>query len=158
VEKTHLHKIEELDFRIATLNDIPVLCELLIQLFSQEVEFVPDYESHEKALRKIIKDENIGHIFVAEKENKVIAMVNILYTISTALGEKVAILEDMIVLNSFRNQKIGSELIKYALNFLKENDIKRVTLLTDGDNFNAHKFYEKQGFNKSSMIAFRKSL
>ena len=147
-----------LDFRIATFEDIPVLCELLIQLFSQEVEFVPDYEKHEKALKKIINDKNIGDIFVAVKEKKVIAMVNILYTISTALGEKVAILEDMVVFDSLRNQNIGSHLIKFTINYLKENSVKRVTLLTDGDNFNAHKFYEKQGLNKSSMIAFRKSL
>lgn len=153
--KIHLHN---LSFRIATLDDIPILCELLIQLFSQEVEFVPDYKKHEKALEKIIKDGNIGDIFVAVKEKKVIAMVNILYTISTALGEKVAILEDMVVLDSFRNQNIGSQLIKFTMNYLKENSVKRVTLLTDGDNYNAHKFYEKQGFNKSSMIAFRKSL
>lgn len=150
--------LNNLDFRIATLEDIPVLCELLIQLFSQEVEFVPDYEKHEKALKRIINDKNIGDVFVAIKEKKVIAMVNILYTISTALGEKVAILEDMIVFDSFRNQNIGSQLINSTINYLKENSVKRVTLLTDGDNFNAHKFYEKQGFSKSSMIAFRKSL
>jgi N-acetylglutamate synthase-like GNAT family acetyltransferase len=147
-----------LDFRIATLEDIPVLCELLIQLFSQEVEFIPDYKKHEKALEKIIKDENIGDIFVTLQNEKVIAMVNVLYTISTALGEKVAILEDMVVFYSKRNQNIGSSLIEFTLNYLKENLFKRVTLLTDSDNFNAHKFYEKQGFNKSSMIVFRKSL
>jgi ribosomal protein S18 acetylase RimI-like enzyme len=147
-----------LDFRIATLEDIPVLCELLIQLFSQEVEFIPDYKKHEKALEKIIKDENIGDIFVTLQNEKVIAMVNVLYTISTALGEKVAILEDMVVFSSKRNQNIGSSLIEFTLNYLKENLFKRVTLLTDSDNFNAHKFYEKQGFNKSSMIVFRKSL
>lgn len=150
--------MHNLNFRIATLEDIPVLCELLIQLFSQEVEFVPNYKNHEKALKKIIKDANIGDIFVAIKEKKVIAMVNVLYTISTALGEKVAILEDMVVLDSFRNQNIGSQLINFTINYLKENSVKRVTLLTDGDNYNAHKFYEKQGFNKSSMVAFRKSL
>ena len=151
-------KIENISFRKAEIEDIPVLCELLWELFSQEVEFTPNKETQEKALKKIIEDKNIGDIFVAVKENKVIAMVNILYTISTALGEKVAILEDMVVLDSFRNQNIGSQLIEFTMNYLKENSVKRVTLLTDGDNYNAHKFYEKQGFNKSSMIAFRKSL
>ena len=153
--KIHLHN---LNFRIATLEDIPVLCELLIQLFSQEVEFVPDYKKHEKALEKIIKDGNIGDIFVAVKEKKVIAMVNILYTISTALGEKVAILEDMVVFKEFKNQKIGSSLIEFTLDYLKKNSFKRVTLLTDSDNFNAHNFYKKHQFTKSNMIVFRKSL
>ncbi len=153
-----MHKIEELNFRIAKTEDIPVLCELLWELFSQEVEFTPKKEIQEKALKKIIEDENIGDIFVALKEKKVVAMVNVLYTISTALGEKVAILEDMVVFKGFKNQKIGSSLIEFALDYLKKNSFKRVTLLTDSDNFSAHNFYKKHEFTKSSMIVFRKSL
>ena len=150
-------KIENISFRKAEIEDIPVLCELLWELFSQEVEFTPNKETQEKALKKIIED-NIGDIFVAVKENKVIAMVNVLYTISTALGEKVAILEDMVVSQNYKNQKIGSSLIEFTLDYLKKNSFKRVTLLTDSDNFNAHNFYKKHEFTKSSMIVFRKSL
>lgn len=153
-----MYKIEELDFRVAKTEDIPVLCELLWELFSQEVEFTPNKKIQEKALKRIIEDENIGDIFVAVKENKVVAMVNVLYTISTALGEKVAILEDMVVSQNYKNQKIGSSLIEFALDYLEKNSFKRVTLLTDSDNFNAHNFYKKHGFIKSSMVVFRKSL
>ena len=151
-------KIENISFRKAEIEDIAVLCELLWELFSQEVEFTPNKEIQEKALKKIIEDENIGDIFVAVKENKVIAMVNVLYTISTALGEKVAILEDMVVSQNYKNQKIGSSLIEFTLDYLKKNSFKRVTLLTDSDNFNAHNFYKKHQFTKSNMIVFRKSL
>ena len=151
-------KIENISFRKAEIEDIAVLCELLWELFSQEVEFTPNKEIQEKALKKIIEDKSIGDIFVAVKENKVIAMVNVLYTISTALGEKVAILEDMVVSQNYKNQKIGSSLIEFTLDYLKKNSFKRVTLLTDSDNFNAHNFYKKHQFTKSDMIVFRKSL
>lgn len=151
-------KIENISFRKAEIEDIAVLCELLWELFSQEVEFTPNKETQEKALKKIIEDKSIGDIFVAVNENKVIAMVNVLYTISTALGEKVAILEDMVVSQNYKNQKIGSSLIEFTLDYLKKNSFKRVTLLTDSDNFNAHNFYKKHEFTKSSMIVFRKSL
>lgn len=153
-----MHKIEELDFRVAKTEDIAVLCELLWELFSQEVEFTPNEKNQKKALKKIIEDKNLGDIFVALKEKKIVAMVNVLYTISTALGEKVAILEDMIVFKEFKNQKIGSSLIEFTLDYLKKNSFKRVTLLTDSDNFNAHHFYNKHEFTKSNMIVFRKSL
>ena len=151
-------KIENISFRKAKIEDIPVLCELFWELFSQEVEFTPNKKVQEKALKKIIEDKSIGDIFVAVKENKVIAMVNVLYTISTALGEKVAILEDMVVSQNYKNQKIGSSLIEFTLDYLKKNSFKRVTLLTDSDNFNAHNFYKKHEFTKSSMVVFRKSL
>lgn len=142
--------------RIAKIEDIKELCRLLNQLFTQEAEFLPDEMSQEIALKKIISDESIGEIFVAQKDDKIVAMVNILYTVSTVLGAKVAILEDMIVDKQYRGQDIGSTLIDFAIKKIKTKGCMRVTLLSDGDNFKAHKFYEKQGFVKSTMIPFRK--
>ncbi|MDQ1264800.1 MAG: AraC family transcriptional regulator, partial [Campylobacterota bacterium] len=129
-------------YRAAKVEDIKELCRLLNELFTQEAEFTPDEASQERALAKIISDERIGEIFVASQDGKIVAMVNILYTISTALGAKVAILEDMIVDKRYRGQDIGSSLMEFALEYIKAKGCKRVTLLSDGDNFKAHKFYE----------------
>ena len=150
--------MHNLEFRTAKLEDLDVLCELLFELFSQEVEFIPNKEVQEKALKTIILNENIGDIYVATIEEKVVAMVNILYTISTALGNKVAIFEDFIVDISYRNQGIGEKLIDFVFEDLKAKNIQRITLLTDNDNIKAHRFYEKKGFVKSSMAPFRKSI
>ena len=156
--KIHLPKIiENLAFRVAALEDIDILCELLFELFSQEVEFTPNKEVQQKALKTIILNENIGDIYVATINEKVVAMVNILYTISTALGTKVAIFEDFIVDKNYRNQGIGENLIDFVFEDLNAKNFSRITLLTDNDNLKAHKFYEKKGFIKSSMVPFRKS-
>jgi ribosomal protein S18 acetylase RimI-like enzyme len=149
--------IENLAFRVAALEDIDILCELLFELFSQEVEFTPNKEVQQKALKTIILNENIGDIYVATINEKVVAMVNILYTISTALGTKVAIFEDFIVDKNYRNQGIGENLIDFVFEDLNAKNFSRITLLTDNDNLKAHKFYEKKGFIKSSMVPFRKS-
>lgn len=149
--------IENLAFRVAALEDIDILCELLFELFSQEVEFTPNKEVQQKALKTIILDENIGDIYVATINERVVAMVNILYTISTALGTKVAIFEDFIVDRNYRNQGIGENLIDFVFEDLNAKNFSRITLLTDNDNLKAHKFYEKKGFIKSSMVPFRKS-
>lgn len=149
--------IENLAFRVAKIDDIDTLCELLFELFSQEVEFTPNKEVQQKALKTIISDENIGDIYVATINEKVVAMVNILYTISTALGTKVAIFEDFIVDRNYRNQGIGENLIDFVFEDLNAKNFSRITLLTDNDNLKAHKFYEKKGFIKSSMVPFRKS-
>ena len=149
--------IENLAFRVAALEDIDILCELLFELFSQEIEFTPNKEVQQKALKTIILNENIGDIYVATINEKVVSMVNILYTISTALGTKVAIFEDFIVDRNYRNQGIGENLIDFVFEDLKAKNFSRITLLTDNDNLKAHKFYEKKGFVKSSMVPFRKS-
>jgi GNAT superfamily N-acetyltransferase len=142
--------------RVAKTEDVKELGKLLNKLFTQEAEFIPDEAVQERGLRKIISDESIGEIFVAQKDDKIVAMVNILYTVSTALGAEVAILEDMIVDKCFREQNIGSTLMNFALKCIKAKGCMRVTLLSDSDNFKAHEFYEKQGFVKSTMIPFRK--
>jgi len=41
-------------YRVATIKDIPVLSTLLNDLFSQEVEFVPNNKKQSKALKNII--------------------------------------------------------------------------------------------------------
>jgi GNAT superfamily N-acetyltransferase len=142
-------------FRVANSLDIPNLSKLLNELFSLEKEFIPNETLQKKALETIINDEKIGNILVCTYENRVVAMVNLLYSISTALGSRVVILEDMIVSNEYRDKNIGSKLLEFAKEFAKSKGIERITLLTDDDNFKAHKFYEKNGFKKSSMVVFR---
>ena len=139
----------------ATHSDIPALVELLNSLFEQEAEFEPNSETQSKALSKIILDPKIGIILIAKEDDKILAMVNLLFTESTALGSKVALLEDMIVLSSSRGRGIGSQLIDYAISEAKKAGCKRITLLTDIENTKAQSFYQKKGFVKSKMTPYR---
>ena len=139
----------------AVPSDIPELCRLLDTLFSQETEFKPDAEMQALGLGAIIEGDGIGDILVAKDAGQIVGMVNLLYTISTALGSRVAILEDMVVAPQNRGLGVGSALLKYAIDFAREKGCKRITLLTDNDNEAAHRFYEQHGFIESSMLAFR---
>ena len=142
----------------ATADDIPGLCKLLDILFSQEVEFKSDHSAQELGLRTILANPDVGTILVARKSNRIIGMVNLLFTISTALGGRVAILEDMVVSPTERGSGIGSSLLDAAIVTARENGCKRITLLTDGSNEIAHQFYKKHGFNFSQMVPFRLTL
>lgn len=147
-----------MQLRKATVNDIAELCELLNHLFEQEKEFKPNADIQNEGLRRIITNSDIGVIVIAIDSDKVVGMVNILYTVSTALGSRVAILEDMVVSPNSRGKGVGSKLMKYSLDLAKQNSCKRMTLLTDFDNDGAHRFYQQHGFIRSSMVAFRKSI
>lgn len=143
-------------FEPAKSSDIDGMNDLLTVLLNQEADFTPNDTLQKKGLQLILNNPKVGKPFVAKADNKIIAMVNLLFTVSTALGNKVAILEDMVVLPEFRNKAIGSKLIETAIAFAKKEGFSRITLLTDSDNFKAHKFYNKHGFDKSNMVAFRK--
>jgi GNAT superfamily N-acetyltransferase len=141
---------------IATNSDISDLCDLLFLLFSKEDEFVPNKSVQEQGLKIIIENPSIGHVLVAKENDKTIGMITILYTVSTALGGMVGLLEDMIVHPEYIGRGVGSQLMDYSLEFAKKQNLKRLTLLTDKSNTNAHIFYKKHNFIKSSMVPFRK--
>jgi GNAT superfamily N-acetyltransferase len=82
-------------------------------------------------------------------------MINLLFTVSTALGEYVAILEDMVLRPERRGKGEGTILLKAAIECAKHKGCKRITLLTDQTNEGAIKFYQRQGFVKSAMMPLR---
>ncbi len=143
------------EIRIANTGDLPELVGLLNELFTQDIEFEPNYAIQEKGLQMIIGNKEVGEILVLKVDNKIIGMVSLLYTISTALGGRVATLEDMIISKEYRNMGFGKELLAEAISFSKQQGCPRLTLLTDFDNDVAIKFYKGFGFTKSAMIPMR---
>ncbi len=143
---------------LATAKDIPAMSALLGILFSQEAEFQPDENAQYRGLVSIINQPELGVIIVARKGGEVLGMVSLLYTISTALGSRVAILEDMVVSPNARGSGVGTKLLQYAIQFARLKGCQRITLLTDADNTSAHSLYQKQGFTPSAMIPFRLAL
>ena len=137
------------------IADVGNMLDLLMELFIQEEEFCFDRELSKKAVIEILSDTQLGEILVAKKGAKVIGMVTLLRTVSTALGQPVLLLEDMIVGEQYRDQGVGSSLIKYAKSIAEELKCGRISLLSDHINKDAHRFYGKNGFSRSNMVTFR---
>ncbi len=139
----------------AVLDDIPQLCELLTLLFQQETDFQPDFEKQYRGLHCIIERPEVGGILVIREGSIVLGMVNILYTVSTVCGGRVAIVEDMVVRPENRNRGLGSLMIRKAIEFAQASGCLRITLLTDRTNDSAIRFYRRHGFAPSTMTPFR---
>ena len=139
----------------ATPDDIPQLCVLLAILFTQETDFQPDAKKQSAALREIIAHPATGRILVLREGNDIIGMVNLLFTISTACGGKVALLEDMVVHPSRHGDGLGSKLLQAAIELARSENCSRITLLTDRANDAAIRFYRRHKFEMSGMIPLR---
>ncbi|MFC3608735.1 GNAT family N-acetyltransferase [Stutzerimonas tarimensis] len=144
-----------MEISLAAPEDIPELIELLAQLFAQETEFQPDTEAQRRGLARIIANPEIGSILVGRREGVAVGMVNLLYTVSTALGEPVAVLEDLVVSLRMRGAGLGSHLLEAAVEHARSRGCKRITLLTDRDNEAAQHFYLRHGFYLSGMVPMR---
>jgi len=144
-----------MNMRIANENDVPALCDLLVILFTQEAEFFPNRSQQETGIRLILEDSSKGEIILAESDGRVIGMVNLLYTVSTFLGQRVALLEDMIVNPEFRGRGAGKKILDAAISHAKRKGCARLTLLTGSANEGAIRFYGRSGFVRSPMIPLR---
>ncbi len=139
----------------AVLEDLPQLTELLYDLFSQEPDFRPDADVQMHGLKMILEQPNRGRIFVIRSQNAIIGMINLLFTISTAEGGMVILLEDLVIRQEHRGQGYGTQLLEYAFNFARQKNFLRITLLTDKINEATIQFYQKHGFITSEMIPMR---
>ena len=141
----------------ATLDDIPQLVGLLEVLFTQEADFSPDHATQERGLRLLVGSPEAGVVFVARDTDggPAVGMVSLLFTISTAEGGPACWLEDMVVDPGHRSSGLGSRLLRHAIDHAWRHGFLRISLLADGSNAGAIRFYQRQGFTSSSAIPLR---
>jgi len=147
--------VEGLRIEAATVEDLPALADLLYDLFSEEEDFIPNRDNQLHGLRLIMEQPSRGRIFVLRTSARIIGMINLLITISTAEGGFVLLLEDLVIHREHRGQGYGSRLLDYATDYARSKNFRRITLLTDRPNEGARRFYLKHGFVESSMLPMR---
>ena len=140
----------------ATLDDLPELTDLVMELFSGSGDFKPDQTMQARGLQLILEQPNRGRIFVLRNNHRIFGMVNLLFTISTACGGFVIVMEDVIIHPDHRGQGYGTMLVEYVLDFAKQKNFKRITLLTDKISAESQNFFRKHGFEYSNMIPMRR--
>ena len=140
----------------ATIEDLPALTELVMDLFSLSGDFSPDQEIQVRGLRLVLEQPNRGRIFVVRNQDQIFGMVNLLFTISTARGGFVILMEDVVIHPDHRGQGYGTMLVDYVVEFAKKKHFKRITLLTDRISAESQEFFKKMGFDYSNMIPMRR--
>jgi len=139
----------------ATFEDLDELSVLLGELFKEESDFCPDKGKQLRGLRLIFEQPNRGRVFVLRCDRTIVGMINLLFTISTAEGGFVITLEDLVVHDGHRGKGYGSMLLEYAINFAKQKNFLRITLLTDRPEVASQQLFKRFGFRESSMMPMR---
>ncbi|MEP6956440.1 MAG: GNAT family N-acetyltransferase [Chthoniobacterales bacterium] len=139
----------------ATFEDLDELSGLLGDLFLEESDFHPDKKKQLHALRLIFEQPNRGRVFLLREDRTIVGMINLLFTISTAEGGFVMVLEDLVIHKTFQGKGYGSRLLEHAIEFAKQKNFLRITLLTDRPSLRSQSFFKRYGFFESSMIPMR---
>src|SRR5947207_7893498 len=108
----------------ATEADLDELSAMLGELFAQESDFRPDKEKQLRGLRLIFEQPSRGRVFVLRRDGAIVGMINLLFTISTAEGGFVILLEDLVIHKEYQAKGYGAKLIDHERDFAKQkNDI-----------------------------------
>lgn len=147
-------------FRRAVLSDLPAIVRMLAddELGSQRENYQePLQESYLRAFEQIDSDPN-HELLVAEQDGGVIATLQLIFLPSISFqGGLRAQVESVRVDKRFQNQKIGSQLMKHALQIAKARGAHVMQLTTHNTRKDAHRFYEQLGF-KSSHLGMKLNL
>lgn len=94
-----------------------------------------------------------NYIIVARAADKIIGLL-VLTTLHALSGKKTWI-EDVIVDSNYRNQGIGSQLVKKALKLAQEKGITHINLTCKPERVEANNMYINLGFKTNKTNYFR---
>lgn len=143
--------------RKASAADLLALIELLTQLFSIEADFAPDAQKQVVGLHLLLNCPN-ALVQVAEIDGTVVGMCTVQRLISTAEGQEVGLVEDVVIHNAHRGCGIGSALLAEAERWASEEGLVRLQLLADKDNTPALNFYRKHAWEITQLVGLRRML
>jgi ribosomal protein S18 acetylase RimI-like enzyme len=141
---------DKVSIRKANSNDLPVMAGLLAELFTIEDDFIIDTDKQIRGLELLLQNSH-SIVLVAEILNDVVGMMTLQRGISTAMGEYVGTIEDVIVSQPYRATGIGTKLLASAIEEADQRKWGRLALGVDLRNTEAIEFYTKFGFTKSHM-------
>lgn len=121
-------------------NDLGYNCEL---------------ESLKNRVDKMMKRGNY-QIFVAEDDNKVVGYIGCVNYLAFELENEGMKIIALAVSKEYRRKGIGTQLLKTAEQWAKENNIEVVLLNSGLPREEAHTFYESQGYFKKSYGFIKK--
>lgn len=141
-----------MEFRRLNESDLDSLLELYKQLDADDSEC--SAERYKQLWKEIGANDNIRY-FGAVNEGKVVSTCYAVYIPNlTRGGRGICFIENVVTDKDYRNLGLASKVMDMAIAFAKEQHCYKVILQSGMKRTEAHKFYEKKGFNGESKKAF----
>lgn len=137
----------------ATADDLPALIDLLaddmLGASRDGIRTDEDRRRYERAFAAI--DDDPAHLLVVgRREGQVVATLQLIVTPSLSRrGAFRAVIESVRVSSSLRSQGVGGALVRWAVEEAGRRGCEMVQLSSDKQRTDAHRFYERLGFERS---------
>lgn len=145
-----IHMKRGITIERAKEEDLSAMADLLSILFVIEQDFEIDYDKQLAGITKLYQSEG-KELLVAKYEGEVVGMVTMQRLISSAEGDYIGQIEDLVVKENYRKMGVGSRLVNKVRAIAQEYGYKRIQLAADIDNGNAQQFYTRRGFHQTNL-------
>jgi len=148
-----------MEVRIATINDVELLCTLLTEFYAYNAKLQPMYCNvaieDGKYPTSIIESDDSDFI-IAVSGGKLIGFIHITKTetpsYSAVVPHKYAEIIAFMVTASFREQGVGSKLLDFAKLWSKDKNLEYIELVSLINATEANLFYDKNKFSTMSLV------
>lgn len=141
-------------YRLATRRDIPAIVRLLAEdnLGAQRERFeTPLPAPYYAAFEAIDADPN-NELIVAHANEEIIGTLQLMFLPHLShQGGMRAQVSSVRVAEQFRGQGIGTDMMKWVLERARERGCLLMQLTSSKSRTDAHRFYEKLGFEKTNI-------
>jgi GNAT superfamily N-acetyltransferase len=146
--------LTELIFRRATEADVPAIVRLLADDMlgaSRESTGPESHQQYLNAFRVIDADAN-QFLLVVEDGTEIVGTLQLTFIAGLARGGlKRGLIEAVRVSNDRRGEKIGEAMFDWAIEKCRSEGCGIVQLTTDKSRTDAHRFYDRLGFEPSHI-------
>ncbi|GAA1539847.1 GNAT family N-acetyltransferase [Streptomyces albidochromogenes] len=150
--------MNDLQIRPATAADLPAIVAMLADdPLGAQRESPDDLTPYTAALARLTDDPN-QHLVVAVRENRVVGTLQL--TVIPGLsrrGSTRSIIEGVRIHADERGSGLGSRLIEWAIDASRRQNCQLVQLTSDATRTDAHRFYERLGF-EATHVGFKMSI
>lgn len=148
----------DLEIRAAVAGDVPAVVAMLADdPLGARRESPDDLTPYLRALERLSADPN-QHLVVAVREGRVVGTLQL--TVIPGLSRKGAtrsVIEGVRIHADERGSGLGTQLIEWAIDESRRQDCQLVQLTSDASRTDAHRFYERLGF-EASHVGFKLAL
>ncbi len=149
--------VDNIKIREASNNDIPIILGLLYELGRPKPENDADVDVFRKLARNYVNNSDKQILVAVSDDIKIIGMVSVVFLprLNQILTEMY--IPELIVLEEYRNHRIGKKLIESCISLAKNKKCYRIRLESGNQRTESHKFYTRMGFIQSAF-SFTKNL
>jgi GNAT superfamily N-acetyltransferase len=144
-------------YRQAVSSDAAQMLSLLAEIMEHHGVTPPEPERLGATVSAILASS--GHLLlVADSRGSLVGMCALVFSQSTWSASLVCELQDVLVTRSHRRSEVGRGLIQAAEAIARDRGCKRLFLLAEYWNLDAHAFYRDLGLTEKTCLYFERDL